>query len=202
MWLFIPVATSLLLSLRQPIFLSRNLIAASLGYYLLIAGIIWRFRSKRATLALLLPLVAMNLVSIGYNHWWEPKEDWRAVANCGALHSQEPGEWSFHPGYTELFLLFQGLRHSCIYPGLSWGRNPAQLSRIRWRILAKCLRAPYIWLVVRDIESADQTDRQDLADTTVTCAEASAGDHFRAHHIRWDRFPKQRSNAAKMPKQV
>ncbi|HLA98975.1 MAG TPA: glycosyltransferase family 39 protein [Anaerolineales bacterium] len=36
-WLFVPLLASLLLSLRQPIFLSRNLILASLGYYLLTA---------------------------------------------------------------------------------------------------------------------------------------------------------------------
>jgi LysM repeat protein len=159
MWLFIPVATSLFLSLRQPIFLSRNLIAASLGYYLLIAGIIWRFRSKRAMLALLLPLVAMNLVSIGYNAWWEPKEDWRAVASYVARSTQKrpAGMLVFIPGYTELPFNYYFKDYDIPivtqgYPGdeILLHPEPNQVEDI-----GKVLEGrPYIWLIVRDIESA------------------------------------------------
>ncbi len=160
MWLFIPVATSLLLSLRQPIFLSRNLIAASLGYYLLITGIIWRFHNKKATLALLLPLLAMNLVSIGYNAWWEQKEDWRGVANYVARATQKRpgGIIVFIPGYTEIpfSYYFKGY-HVAIdtqgFPGdeVLLHPQPKQVEDI-----AKVLEGrPYVWLVVREIELVD-----------------------------------------------
>ena len=160
MWLFVPLATSLLLSLRQPIFLSRNLIAASLGYYLLIAGTIWRFHSRKATLALLLPLVAMNLVSIGHNAWREQKEDWRAVAGYVASSAQKKpaGIVVFIPGYVELpFSYYFKDYHMPIdtqgYPGdeVLLHPQPKQVEDI-----ARVLEGhPYVWLVVRDIELAD-----------------------------------------------
>jgi len=160
MWLFVPLATSLLLSLRQPIFLSRNLIAASLGYYLLITGIIWRFHNRKATLILLLPLVAMNLVSIGHNAWWEQKEDWRAVANYVARSAQKKpaGIVVFIPGYVELpfsyyFKDFHLAMDTQGYPGdeILLHPQPRQMEDI-----AKVLEGhPYVWLVVRDIELAD-----------------------------------------------
>jgi hypothetical protein len=160
MWLFIPVATSLLLSLRQPIFLSRNLIAASLGYYLLITSTIWRFHNKKATLALLLPLLAMNLVSVGYNAWWEQKEDWREVASYVARSAQKKpgGIVVFIPGYTEIPFSYYFKDYSVSmdtqgYPGdeILLHPQPKQVEDI-----SKVLEGrPYVWLVVRDIELAD-----------------------------------------------
>lgn len=155
LWLFLPLAISLLLSLRQPIFLSRNLIAASLGYYLLVAGTIWRFRSTKATLALLLPLVAMNLVSIGHNTWVEQKEDWRAVAQYVAVTARDnPGGLVvFLPRYTELPFQYYFQRTNVSvdtqgYPGdeVLLHPEPKQVEDI-----AKMLEdRPYVWLVVRD----------------------------------------------------
>jgi 4-amino-4-deoxy-L-arabinose transferase-like glycosyltransferase len=104
LWLMGPLVLSLLISTRQPIFLSRNLIAASLGYYLLIAGAIWQFQGSRMTLAFLLPLLAMNLVSIGHNAWNEPKENWRgaAVHVAQAVQAEPDGLVLFIPGFVEL----------------------------------------------------------------------------------------------------
>jgi len=160
LWLFAPLVISLLLSLRQPIFLTRNLIVASLGYYLLVAGTIWRFRSQKATLALLLPLVVMNLVSIGYNARWEEKEDWRAVARYVARSSlKRPGGIAvFLPGYSEIpfdyyFKDYHRPMDTQGYPGdeLLLHPNPKQVADI-----AKMLEGrPYVWLVVRDIQTAD-----------------------------------------------
>ena len=160
MWLFIPVATSLLLSLRQPIFLSRNLIAASLGYYLLITGTIWRFHNKKATLALLLPLLVMNLFSIGYNAWWEQKEDWRGIAGYVARSAQKKpgGIVVFIPGYTEIpfsyyFKDYHVTMDTQGFPGdeVLIHPQPKQMDDI-----AKVLEGrPYVWLVVRYIELAD-----------------------------------------------
>jgi hypothetical protein len=160
MWLFVPMATSLLISLRQPIFLSRNLIAASLGYYLLIAGTIWRFHSKRATLALLLPLVAMNLVSIGYNAWWEHKEDWRAVAGYVARSAQKKpaGIIIFIPRYVELpfYYYFKDYNLTIDTQGYPGDESLLHPQPKEVADIAKVLEGhPYVWLVVRDIELAD-----------------------------------------------
>jgi LysM repeat protein len=198
MWLFIPVATSLLLSLRQPIFLSRNLIAASLGYYLLVIGTIWRFHNKKATLALLLPLLVMNLVSIGYNAWWEQKEDWRGVVSHVARSAQKKpgGIVVFIPAYTEIpFAYYFKDYHVAMdtqgYPGdeILLHPQPKQVNDI-----AKVLEGrPYVWLVVRDIELADPdwtvktwldthgyVRQEDLVRESITVLT----------YIRWDLAPK------------
>jgi mannosyltransferase len=201
MWLFIPVAMSLLLSLRQPIFLSRNLIAASLGYYLLITGSIWRFHNKKATLALLLPLLVMNLVSVGYNAWWEQKEDWRGIASYVARSAQKKpgGIIVFIPGYTEIpFSYYFNDYHMTMdtqgFPGdeVLLHPQPKQVGDI-----AKVLEGrPYVWLVVRDIELVDPNwtvktwldthgyvRQKDLVQESITVIT----------YIRWDLAPKSSS---------
>jgi LysM repeat protein len=111
-------------------------------------------------LALLLPLVAMNLVSIGYNAWWEPREDWRAVANYVSRSTQKrPGGMVvFIPGYTELpfnyyFKDYDIPIYTQGYPGdeILLHPEPNQVQDIG-KVLEGRL---YIWLIVRDIESAD-----------------------------------------------
>jgi len=155
LWLFLPLAISFLLSLRQPIFLSRNLIIASLGYSLLIASTIWKFRSRTVTLALLLPLVVMNMVSIVYNAGWEQKEDWRSVAAHVARSAmKKPGGLIvFQPGYTEIPFSYyfdqSGLPIATQgYPAdeLLLHPQPRQVTDVA----ALVGEHPYVWLVVRD----------------------------------------------------
>jgi hypothetical protein len=160
MWLFIPLAISLFFSLRQPIFISRNLIAASLGYYLLIAGTIGQFRNSKAVLALLLPLVTMNIVSIGYNAFYEEKEDWRTIASHVAqeVKARPGGLVVFLPGYVELPFRFYFNDYDLSvetqgYPGDEVLLHPEPKEVENLGALLEGL--PYVWLVVRDIESAD-----------------------------------------------
>ena len=160
MLLFIPLTVSLLFSLRQPVFLSRNLIAASLGFYLLIAGTIGQFRSNKAVLALLLPLILMNSISIGYNTWYETKEDWRSVASYMAheTRGKRGGLAVFLPGYAELPFNYYFKRYDVSiktqgYPGdeILLHPQPKEVEDLTALLEGK----PYVWLIVRDIESAD-----------------------------------------------
>lgn len=211
MWLFIPLVISLLFSLRQPIFLSRNLIVASLGYYLLIAGTIGQFRSRKAMLALLLPLVTMNIVSIGYNAWYEEKEDWRSVASHIARETRgkRGGLVVFLPGYAELpfnyyFKSYTRSVDTQGYPGDEILLHPRPKEVENLDDLLNGL--PYVWLIVRDIESADPDwtvktwldthgyiRRKDLVSESLTVL----------NYYRWDKTPKSRSsNRARIEPQV
>jgi mannosyltransferase len=160
-WLLVPLIVSALLSLRQPIFLSRNLIAASLGYYLLVAGTIHKFDSGRVTAALLLPLLAMNLVSLDHNLRVAQKEPWREVAAHVAAHEPPAGTKSlllFVPGYTELPFSYyfdasgrevatqgyptdEGLLHA----------EPRDVTDLDALLAGR----PHIWLIMRDVEAVD-----------------------------------------------
>ena len=201
MWFFIPLVISLLFSLRQPIFLSRNLIAASLGYYLLIAGTIGRFRSTKAVLALLLPLVVMNSVSLGYNAWYEGKEDWRSVASFLAQETEgkQDGLVFFLPGYAELPFNYYFKREGVSidtqgYPGDEILLHPQPKEVEDLTALMEGL--PYVWLIVRDIETADPdwtlkawldthgyVRQKDLVNNSLTVLS----------YYRWDKAPKSRA---------
>ncbi len=159
-WLWAPLAISLLVSLRQPIFLSRNLIAASLGYYLLVVGLILRFRNPRATWALLAPLLLINLISIGQNAWRNEKEDWRTAAAyiSEAAASQTDALVVFVPNYTELPLRYYLDKSGVELDGQGIPRDeyllhpeavpPASLD-------AAFDGRPFIWLVLRDVAAVD-----------------------------------------------
>jgi len=160
LWLFLPLGISLLLSLRQPIFLSRNLIAASLGYYLLAADTIWKFRSRKTMLMLLIPLLAMNLVSIGYNTWFAQKEDWRDAARviATASYAKPDGLVVFIPGFAELpfqyyFKNYDRAIETQGFPGdeLLLHPQPKEVTDIQNMLVGH----PYVWLVVRQGESLD-----------------------------------------------
>jgi mannosyltransferase len=161
LWLFLPLVISLLLSLRQPIFLSRNLIAASLGYYLLTVDTIWKFRTRKAILIFLIPLLAMNLISIGYNTWFEEKENWREAAGlvAGLADRKPDGLIVFVPGFAELpfsyyFDDYQQPIHTQGYPGdeLLLHPEPKQSSEVSEMLEGY----PYVWLVIRQGESLEQ----------------------------------------------
>jgi len=161
LWLFVPVFISLLLSLRQPIFISRNLIAASLGYYLLATDTIWKFKARKAILIFLIPLLAINLISIGRNSWFEEKENWRdAAAVVASLSNRKPsGLVVFIPGFAELpfdyyFNPYKRPVQTQGYPGdeLLLHPNPEQAPDIQDLLEGH----PYVWLVVRQGESLDQ----------------------------------------------
>jgi mannosyltransferase len=160
LWLFLPLGISLLLSLRQPIFLSRNLIAASLGYYLLATDTIWKFQSRKAVMILLIPLLVMNLVSIGYNTWFAEKEDWRDAARmiATASYDKPDGLVVFIPGFAELpfeyyFKNYDRSIETQGYPGdeLLLHPQPKEVTDIQELLSGR----PYVWLVVRQGESLD-----------------------------------------------
>ena len=160
LWLFLPLVVSLLLSLRQPIFLSRNLIAASLGYYLLATDTIWKFQSRKTVLMLLIPLLVMNLVSIGYNTWFAQKEDWRDAARmiATASYDKPDGLVVFIPGFAELpfqyyFKDYGRTIETQGYPGdeLLLHPQPKEVKDIQNMLIGH----PYVWLVVRQGESLD-----------------------------------------------
>lgn len=158
LWLFIPLTISLLFSLRQPILISRNLIAASLGYYLLVAGTIGQFRSSKAVMALLLPLVAMNLISIGYNFWYEQKEEWRSIARYVASETENKpdGLVVFVPGFAELPFHYYFKDYGIPvktqgYPGdeIMLHPSPKEVEDLT----ALFEGVPYVWLIMRSTES-------------------------------------------------
>jgi hypothetical protein len=159
-WLFVPLLISLLLSLRQPIFLSRNLIAASLGFYLLITGTVCRFQSPRATAILILPLLAMNLVATGHNAWREEKPDWRSLAAHVAqtAGTDSDGLVVFIPGYAELPFSYYFQQHDLRldtqgYPAdeLLLHAQPQEVDDIATMLEGQ----ERVWLVLRDVETVD-----------------------------------------------
>ncbi len=161
LWLFVPLAISLLLSLRQPIFLSRNLIAASLGYYLLVTDTIWKFEHTKAILIFLIPLLVINLLSIGRDTWFEEKENWRdAAALVARLSDHKPdGLVVFIPGFAELpfsyyFSKYQRPAQTQGYPGDELLIHPEPRQAPSAQELLDGY--PYVWLVVRQGESLDQ----------------------------------------------
>lgn len=163
-WLFVPLLVSLLLSLRQPIFLSRNLIVASLGFYLLLVDTVRKFDSPRATLVLLAPLLVMNLVSIGTNAWVEDKEDWRGMAQrvAAAVEQREVGAQEglilFVPYYAELPFAYYFEQYGLEietqgYPQdeLLLDSDPQTVDRLETLLADRSL----VWLVLRDVETVD-----------------------------------------------
>jgi LysM repeat protein len=149
-----------LLSLRQPIFLSRNLIVASLGYYLLVTGIVLKFRSRKAAIALVLPLVAMNLISIGHNAWREEKENWRAAAAYVALDAQgrEEGLLLFVPSYAELPFRYYFQRYGLALETQGYPEDEILLHPEPKKVddaAATLEGRPVVWLILRDVEAVD-----------------------------------------------
>ena len=161
LWLFLPLVISLLISLRQPIFISRNLIAASLGFYLLVTDTIWKFQFRKAMLVFLIPLLAINLLSISRNDWFEDKENWRdAAAQVASLADKKPdGLVVFIPGFAELpFDYYFSSYHQPVqtqgYPGDELLLNPEpRQAPVAQELLDG---RPYVWLVVRQGESLNQ----------------------------------------------
>lgn len=197
LWLFLPLGISLLLSLRQPIFLSRNLIAASLGYYLLTADTIWKFHTRQAVLALLLPLLAMNLISIGRNAWFEPKEDWRDIASYveRSAYDKDGGLILFVPGYAELPFQYYFKKYNLPvqthgYPGDELLLHP-QPSQVK-DAASVFDGHPYIWLVVRqeDSLSPDWQKMKDWLDANgyVRFPDIQRENLLVYTYIRWDKL--------------
>lgn len=160
LWFLAPLAVSLLVSLRQPIFLSRNLMAASLAYYLILAGTVAKFKGTRTAALLLAPLLAMNLISIAGNARRETKEDWRAAAAYVAAEAaaRPGGLIVFVPSYAELPFEYYFARYNIRPQTRGFPADEILLHPEPRRVtnLAALLAArPYVWLVLRDWESAD-----------------------------------------------
>jgi hypothetical protein len=210
LWLFLPLVVSLLLSLRQPIFLSRNLIAASLGYYLLVIAILLKFKSPRLVLALLLPLLAMNLISVGRDAWVIQKEDWRDAAKyvANAAGGKQDGLVVFLPGYTELpfqyyFKDYHQFVYTQGYPGdeLLLHADPKEVQDLDQLFEGHS----YVWLVMRDAESVDPdskvkgwldshgyTRSPDYLSPSITVLT----------YVRWDKVPASRISGGAGPFKV
>lgn len=194
MWLFIPLAASLLLSLRQPIFLSRNLIAASLGYYLLLVGTIHRFDSAKASAVLLLPLVVMNLVSIGHNAWGQDRAPWRSLTEHVANAARERGEGLilFVPSYAELPFSYYAAHYELPVTTQGYPEDEVLLHSQPQKVedLAEVLEGqPYVWLVLRDVEAVDpQWEVKGWLDSNgyVRGADFVHEDISALTYIRWD----------------
>lgn len=164
MWLLVPVLVSLLLSLRQPIFLSRNLIVASLGYYFLIVDTIRKFNSRRATIVLLAPLLLMNVVSIGVNAWIEEKEDWRGVVQRVATHIESSARGAgedlilFVPSYAELPFAYYFRDYDLAVDSQGYPQDELLLHddvQEADDLDALLAGRSRVWLVLRDVETVD-----------------------------------------------
>jgi mannosyltransferase len=210
LWLFLPLLISLLLSLRQPIFLSRNLIAASLGYYLLVTAILLKFKGSRLVLMLLLPLLAMNLVSIGRDAWVVQKEDWRDAAHyvANAARGKQGGLVVFLPGYAELpfqyyFKDYHQFVYTQGYPGdeLLLHSDPKEVQDLDQLFEGH----PYVWLVMRDADSVDPNSKVkgwlDSHGYTRSPDYLSPGISVLTY-VRWDKVPASRLSAGAGPFKV
>lgn len=160
LWLFAPLAASLLISLRQPIFLSRNLISASLGYCLLTAGTISRFKHHRPVVMLLTPLLLMNLFSVAYNTRWESKEDWRAAAAHVASQAQDRAEGLivFLPSYAELPFQYYFRQYGVSLATQGYPQDEILLHEPPRRVDsldALFADQRYVWLVLRKTDVGD-----------------------------------------------
>jgi hypothetical protein len=100
--LVVPLVVSLLLSLKQPIFLARNLLPASLGLYLLVTRAILSLGPVGGVVLGASPLFAMNAVSMGEGYFMEKKEDWRSAAFFIRDQAQPGDQLLFDAGYGEL----------------------------------------------------------------------------------------------------
>jgi mannosyltransferase len=210
LWLFLPLLVSLLLSLRQPIFLSRNLIAASLGYYLLVTAILLKFNSNRLLLALLLPLLAMNLVSIGRDAWVIQKEDWRDAAQyvANVARGKPGGLVVFLPGYTELpfqyyFKDYHQFVYTQGYPGdeLLLHSNPKEVQDLDQLFEGH----PYVWLVMRNAASVDPDSKvKGWLDSHgyTRSPDYLSPDISVLTYVRWDKVPTSRLSPGAGPFKV
>ncbi len=210
LWLFLPLFVSLLLSLRQPIFLSRNLIAASLGYYLLVTAILLKFKSNRLVLLLLLPLLGMNLVSIGRNAWVIQKEDWRDAAKyvANVARGKPGGLVVFLPGYAELpfqyyFKDYHQFVYTQGYPGdeLLLHPDPKEVQDLDQLFEGH----PYVWLVTRDVDSVAPDSKVkgwlDSHGYTRSPDYLSPGISVLTY-VRWDKVPSSRLSVGAGPFKV
>lgn len=159
-WLFMPLVISVILSLRQPIFLTRNLIVASIGYYILVVVAIRRFKSTRVMALLLLPLFIMNLISIGHNAWNEEKENWRDLtAHIAALaKNTRDGLIIFNPPYAELPFDYYFRQYNLELDTQGYPEDEILLHpepKIVDNLTSLLAGRPYIWLILRNDEAAD-----------------------------------------------
>ncbi len=202
LWLVLPMGISLLLSLRQPIFLSRNLIVASLGLYLLITDTIWKFQTRNVVMALYIPLLVMSLISVGRNIFFIQKEDWRDAAKTVAIsaESRPGGLVVFIPGFSEIpFQYYYGKSNQPVqtqgYPGdeLLLHPNPVEVTGVDDLLTGR----PYVWLVVRQGESLDPNWEQIKIwlDTHgyVRYPGFERGNLVVLSYIRWDEIPPTRN---------
>lgn len=193
-WLFIPLVISLVLSLRQPIFLGRNLIIASIGYYILVVIAIRRFKSVRVIVLLLLPLFVMNLISIGHNAWNEEKENWRDLAaHVAALaRNSRDGLIIFNPPYAELPFDYYFQQYDLDpdrrgYPEdeILLHPQPKKVGNLTGLLAGR----PYVWLVQRNDEAADPNSP--VKEWLDTNGYVRYGDFYRDNisvlgYTRWD----------------
>jgi mannosyltransferase len=193
-WLFVPVVISVILSLRQPIFLTRNLIVASIGYYILVVAAIRRFKSARLMALLLLPLFVMNLISIRHNIWNEEKENWRDLAAhmAAIARNTRGGLIIFNPPYAELPFDFYFRQYDLDLDTQGYPEDEILLHPEPKRVgnLTNLLaNRPYVWLVMRNDEAADPNSR--VKEWLDSNGYVRRGDFYRDNitvlgYTRWD----------------
>jgi hypothetical protein len=99
-WFIVPLAASFLISQWTSIFVLRNLIVASVAFYLLIGVAAARMNHPRLVVAVLLPLVALNAVSLGRNFFVEDKEEWRHLVKLVDQQASSGDLVYIVPAYT------------------------------------------------------------------------------------------------------
>ncbi len=101
-FMLVPIAVSLVFSLRQPIYLTRTVISAVIPFYILLARSIVGFKSVWLGAVFLVPLVLLNFASIQINNNATIKEDWRGTANYIAAQAKPDDLIIFNAPYVQM----------------------------------------------------------------------------------------------------
>jgi 4-amino-4-deoxy-L-arabinose transferase-like glycosyltransferase len=125
-WFIVPLAASFLISQWTSIFVLRNLIVASIAFYLLIGVAAARMNHPRLVVAVLLPLVVLNAVSLGRNFFIEDKEEWRNLVRL-VDDQASPGDLVYIvPAYTDVAYNYYSRRPDLPVMGYAGGDGEAE----------------------------------------------------------------------------
>lgn len=101
-FMLVPIAVSLVFSLRQPIYLTRTVISAAIPFYILLARAIVGFKSPGLGALFLVPLVLLNLASYQITSTATIKEDWRGTANYISQQAKPSDLIIFNAPYVQM----------------------------------------------------------------------------------------------------
>ena len=101
LWLFLPLLAALLIPLKVHSFQPKHIIFSSPAYYILIALGLTKLKRPKVSMALLIMLLALNLVSLRVYYLKDfVKQDWRAVTEYVEENSQLKDLILFYPNYS------------------------------------------------------------------------------------------------------